>query len=134
MKVHDSRRRFIQAMLALAALSSLPFKLLARAVSAFEAEDVNVVYRELFGDMPMVESSAIKLKIPNIAENGAVVPVTISTDIPGVEAIYVVIDENPNPLSASFMLGPASPADISVRMKMGRSSMVRALVRTSDKI
>lgn len=134
MKVHTSRRRFIGGIVTLVALAALPFKLLARAAKAFEAEDIDVVYRELFGDMPIIESQDIKLKIPEIAENGAVVPVSISTSIPGVEAIYVVIDENPNPLSASFQLGPSTPADISVRVKMGKSSMVRALIKTSDKV
>ncbi len=134
MKVLISRRYFIGGIVTLVALAALPFKLLARAAKAFEAEDIDVVYRELFGDMPIIESQDIKLKIPEIAENGAVVPVSISTSISGVEAIYVVIDENPNPLSASFQLGPSTPADISVRVKMGRSSMVRALIKTSDKV
>jgi sulfur-oxidizing protein SoxY len=118
----------------LAALCILPFQLLARATKAFEAEELDEVYKELFGDLPIVESADIKLKIPDIAENGAVVPVTITTKIPGVEVIYVVIDQNPNPLSASFQIGPKSNADISVRVKMGRSSMVRALVKTADKV
>ncbi len=134
MKAQVSRRRFVQGAMALFALSVLPFKLLARSKKAFEAVDKDVVYKELFGDMPIVESADIKLKIPDIAENGAVVPVSISTNIEGVKSIYVVIDENPNPLSASFDLGPRSPADISVRVKMGRSSMVRAMVKTSDKV
>jgi sulfur-oxidizing protein SoxY len=134
MQVHTSRRRFIAGIVTLVAMAAFPFKLFARAEQAFEAEDTDVVYRELFGDMPIVDSSDIKLKIPDIAENGAVVPVSISTSIAGVQAIYVIIDENPNPLSASFELGPSSPPDVSVRVKIGKSSMVRALVKTSDKI
>jgi sulfur-oxidizing protein SoxY len=134
MKAHTSRRRLLQGMFSMLALCALPFRLLARAEKAFAAEEVDEVYKELFGDLPIVPSTDIKLKIPDIAENGAVVPVTVSTDIAGVEAIYVVIEQNPNPLSASFQLGPSSPADISVRVKMGRSSMVRALVRTADRV
>ena len=134
MKAQTSRRRFLTSMMTLTALCVLPFQLLARAAKAFEAEEIDEVYKTLFGDLPIVKSSDIKLKIPDIAENGAVVPVSITTDIPGVETIYVVIDQNPNPLSASFQLGPKSSADISVRVKMGRSSMVRALVKTPDKV
>ncbi len=134
MKAQTSRRRFLTGVMTLIALSVLPFKLLARATKAFEAEEIDEVYKELFGDLPIVESTDIKLKIPDIAENGAVVPVSISTNIAGVTAIYVIIDQNPNPLSASFELGPMSPADISVRVKMGRSSMVRAMVKTADKV
>ena len=134
MKAQTSRRHFLRGIMALAALCILPFQLLARAAKAFEAEEIDEVYKELFGDLPIVESTDINLKIPAIAENGAVVPVTITTKIPGVETIYVVIDQNPNPLSASFQIGPKSNADISVRVKMGRSSMVRALVKTEDKV
>ena len=134
MKAQTSRRRFLQGMIALAALGSLPFKLFARATKAFEAEEIEDVYRELFGNLPIVESADIMLKIPEIAENGAVVPVSISTEIPGVETIYVLIDENPNPLSASFQIGPMSPPELSVRVKMGRSSMVRAMVKTADTV
>ena len=134
MKVRISRRRLLQGMVTLIALGALPFKLLARSVRAFEAEELDEVYQALFGDLPVVPSSDIKLKIPDIAENGAVVPVTVSTDITGVDAIYIIIDQNPNPLSATFQIGLMSPADISLRVKMGKSSMVRALVRTADKV
>lgn len=134
MMVQTSRRWLLQGMISVLALSVLPLKLLARAAKAFEAEQLDEVYRELFGDLPIVLTKDIKLKIPDIAENGAVVPITISTDIADVKAMYVVIDQNPNPLSASFQLATSSPADISVRVKMGKSSMVRALVRTQDKV
>ena len=134
MKAQTSRRHFLRGLMTLAALCILPFQLLARATKAFEAEELDEVYKELFAGLPIVESADIKLKIPDIAENGAVVPVSITTDIPGVETIYVVIDQNPNPLSASFQIGPRSNPDISVRVKMGRSSMVRALVKTADKV
>ncbi|MFP6808791.1 MAG: thiosulfate oxidation carrier protein SoxY [Pseudomonadales bacterium] len=129
-----TRRKIMHSIMALVALSTLPFKILARANKAFDAENIDIVFKEIFGDLPIVKSTDIKFKIPDIAENGAVVPVSISTNIPGVEAIYVIVDENPNPLSASFHLGPMSPADISVRVKMGRSSMVRAMVKTRDKV
>ena len=134
MKVKASRRRFIQGLASLLALGALPLRLLARATGAFNAEETADVYQALFGDMSIVETDDIRLKIPDIAENGAVVPVSVSTGIPGAEAIHIVIDENPNPLSASFLLSKRTPADISVRVKMGRSSMVRALVKTSDKV
>ena len=62
------------------------------------------------------------------------VPVTVSTELEGVQAIYIMIDENPNPLSATFELGASSPADVSTRVKMGKSSMVRGLVKTRDQV
>lgn len=129
-----SRRRLVQGFMSILALSALPLQLLARAKVAFEATEKDTVYKELFGDLPIVESADIKMKIPDIAENGAVVPVSISTDIEGVKSIFVIIDNNPNPLSASFHMSPSSPADVSVRIKMGKSSVVRAMVKTSDKV
>ena len=94
----------------------------------------DVALQELYGDLPMEESSAITFKVPDIAENGAVVPVSVSTDIDGVQSITIMVDENPNPLSASFNISADAVADISTRVKMGKSSQVRALVRTPDKV
>lgn len=131
---HPTRRRFLQGLMSVIALGAIPLQVLARATKAFEATKLDSVYRELFGDLPIVESSDIKLDIPDIAENGAVVPVTVATTIAGAEAIYVVIDMNPNPLSASFKLTQFSAADVSLRVKMGKSSMVRALVKTPSTI
>jgi len=129
-----SRRRLVQGLMSFIALSVVPMQLFARATKAFYARGNEAVFKELFGNLPIVESSDIKMKIPGIAENGAVVPVSVSTNIAGVESMYIIIDNNPNPLSSSFHLGPNSPADIAVRIKMGKSSVVRALVKTADKV
>jgi sulfur-oxidizing protein SoxY len=124
----------IGGMLSLIALSVAPLKLLARTAMAFKATELDAVYAELFGDIEMIESSEVKMRIPDIAENGAVVPVSISTSVENVKSIHVIIEQNPNPLSASFELTDSSPADISTRVKMGKSSIVRAMVQTSDKV
>ncbi|MDP4766524.1 MAG: thiosulfate oxidation carrier protein SoxY [Pseudomonadales bacterium] len=129
-----SRRRFIQGLMSVIALSALPFQLLARSTKAFQATKLETVQAELFGDLPIVDSSDISLDIPDIAENGAVVPVSVSTTIEGAEAIYVVIEKNPNPLSASFKLTEFSAADVSMRVKMGKSSMVTAYIKTPTTI
>jgi len=134
MQLQKSRRRFVQGLMSIIALSAIPLQLLARSTKAFQATALDTVYKELFGDLPVVESADIMLDIPDIAENGAVVPVSVSSSIPGAEAVYVVIDMNPNPLSATFKLTSASPVDLSIRVKMGKSSMVRALVKTADKV
>ena len=72
--------------------------------------------------------------MPEIAENGAVVPVTIKTDLEDVSSISILVDENPTPLSATFDLTPAVEANISARIKMGQSSNVRAVVKAGDKV
>jgi sulfur-oxidizing protein SoxY len=130
MVITQTRRSFLARLLALGALALMPLKLLARNQQAFGAEEVDAALQALVGDKPLVKSTDIMLKVPDIAENGAVVPVTVTTTIAGVQRISLIVDENPNPLSASFRLLPGSVADISTRVKMGASSDVRAIVET----
>lgn len=132
--MNSSRRRFLRGLSAAIALAAVPVQLFARARGAFQATQLADANKALFGDLPIVASDAVNLKIPAIAENGAVVPVTVSTELEGVQAIYIMIDENPNPLSASFELGASSPADVSTRVKMGKSSTVRGMVKMQDQV
>ena len=118
MQKNINRRVLLQGLAALSVLATLPLKLLARATEAFESTRVDKIYKALFGDLKIEPSSEVKLRAPEIAENGAVVPITISTSITGVQSISVVVDKNPTPLSAMFQLGPSSPPDISMRVKM----------------
>ncbi len=128
-----SRRQWLGGLLALGATALLPTRLFA-GLAAFNATDTEAVLDDLFKGLPIEQSDAVNLRTPDIAENGAVVPVTVSTDITGVESITLVVDENPNPLSASFTLSPDAVANVSFRVKMGKSSTVRALIKTSDKV
>jgi len=70
--------------------------------------------------------------VPDIAENGAVVPVTVKTKLTGVKSISLIVVENPTPLSASFKLMPGVEGEISTRIKMGQSSDVIAAVETDS--
>ena len=126
----QTRRSFLAKLLAVGAMVALPLKLWARNAEAFKASEVDATLKALLGDKPVVASDDIVLKVPDIAENGAVVPVTVSTSIADVRRISLIIDQNPNPLSASFKLLPGGVADISTRIKMGQSSDVRAIVET----
>lgn len=128
-----SRRILFRGLLALGASLALPRILFAaRPDKAFAMTDASSVYAELFGGVP-ADSDLVTMKIPDIAENGAVVPITVSTDIANVESISVVVENNPTPLAASFNMGPRSKATISVRIKMGESSIVRAVVKADGK-
>lgn len=130
MLMMQTRRRFLASLLAIGAMALAPLQLLARNKAAFGASKVDAALQALVGDKPLVKSTDIVLKVPDIAENGAVVPVTVTTTIADVQRISLLVDENPNPLSASFRLLPGSVADISTRVKMGASSDVRAIVET----
>lgn len=79
------------------------------------------------------ESADIKIKAPEVAENGAVVPVSVTAGIDGATAITLVAPKNPDPLVGTFHLGEGTEAYASTRIKMGKSGSVVALVTAGDK-
>ena len=107
--------------------------LAARPDGAFEADSKGDAMGALFDSDP-IESGDITIKAPDIAENGAVVPVTIETRIDGVESITIIVDNNPNPLVAAFTLTPNSGNTVSTRIKMGKTSPVHAVVQAGGKL
>jgi len=129
-----NRRFLLRSALAIAASLALPRILFAaRPDKAFAATEADKVMAELFGETP-VASDRVSMKIPDIAENGAVVPVTISTDLEDVESISVVVVNNPTPLAASFVMSARSLPKVSVRIKMGESSVVMGIVKAGGKL
>jgi len=106
----------------------------AWAKEAFEATDVNSALSALFGSSSPEGSDKIKIKAPDIAENGAVVPVSVSTDIDGAESISIIAEQNANPLAATFSLGAGTESYVSTRIKMGKTASVIAVVKAGDKI
>jgi sulfur-oxidizing protein SoxY len=134
MKTEYKRRKFVQGLLAFTALALVPLRLLARNTEAFKATATDDVFSKLFGDKPLTDSDQIDFKVPDIAEDGSTVPVSVATKLPDVKSITLIVDNNPNPLAAKFNLMPGSVADISTRIKMGESSNVRALVETDSSV
>ncbi|MBL7005149.1 MAG: thiosulfate oxidation carrier protein SoxY, partial [Gammaproteobacteria bacterium] len=98
--------------------------------AAFEAKDVAGGLAGAMGSSEFAHSDAIKVKAPDIAENGSVVPVTISTTLDGVEQISIFADANGSPLVASFNLS-GSQAYVSTRIKMGKTGNVLAVVKAN---
>ncbi len=132
-----NRRKWIKSlgfMGTVAVIAATPIRLLANIREGFQAESVADAEKVIKGSLPVEESDAINFKIPDIAENGAVVPVSVSTDVEGVKAISIVIENNPNPLTSRFEISPDAFADVSTRVKMGESSQVRVYVETPNKI
>jgi sulfur-oxidizing protein SoxY len=128
-----NRRRFTQALLAAAAFVATPLTALAaRNKAAFKAEESSDAIAALFGDKPIQDSDAVDLKAPDIAEDGSIVPVTVSTELEGVKSISLLVDANPNPLSARFHFMPGAVPEFKTRIKMGESSDVHAIVETED--
>ena len=136
---HGMRRIFLRK-LALCSASLLaagwlyPVRLLAAQWNkpAFDAKLLDEVLRNV-GARSAVESSQIDLKAPEIAENGAIVPVEITSRIPGTQSMYIIAEKNPQPLVAIFDFRPGLEPFISTRIKMGESAKIRVLVKAAGK-
>jgi sulfur-oxidizing protein SoxY len=81
-----------------------------------------------------VESKDIVITAPDIAENGAVVPVEVTSRIPGTESISIVAEKNPFPLVATVDLANGSEPYTYIRIKMGQTSDVYAVVKAGGKV
>ena len=102
--------------------------------AAFNAPDMATALNGLLGSDAAEASEDIKIKAPDIAENGAVVPVTVESSIEGVQSISIVASGNSTPLVASFQLGEGAIPFVSTRIKMGKTADVVAVVQAGDKL
>ncbi len=102
--------------------------------SAFEAKNVNDALKNMYNTDLAPASDAIKVDAPDIAENGAVVPVTVETSLKNVESITIISEKNQTPLVASFNMTPKTKGYISTRIKMGQTSSVIAVVKAGGKL
>ena len=101
--------------------------------AAFEAKDSASALSAALGSGSFEHSDDIKIKAPDIAENGSVVPVTITSKLADVESISLISESNSSPLVASFTLN-GSQAYISTRIKMGKTGNVLAIVKSGGKL
>ena len=99
--------------------------------AAFEAKTMADLMKALGASAP-VESKDVTITGPDIAENGAVVPVGASTALPGVKRMLLLVEKNPSVLSALFDVTDAVDASFSTRVKMGQSSNVYAVAMMND--
>jgi len=131
----QSRRDVIKRSLAVAGLlvSAGMLAELAQAFekSAFDAKTLPEVFKALGLPMP-VESKDVGLTAPDIAENGAVVPMTVQTSLPGVKKMLLLVEKNPAPLIAQFNVNPSVEANFQTRAKMGQSCDVYAVAVMAD--
>ena len=103
----------------------------AWAQAAFDAKTLTEAANALGGSAP-VESKDVTLTGPDIAENGAVVPVACATTLPGVKRLLVLVEKNPAALAAVFDVSDAVEPSFSTRVKMGQSSNVFAVAMMAD--
>jgi sulfur-oxidizing protein SoxY len=100
--------------------------------AAFESKALNDVLKGL-GAANAAESRDIAITAPDIAENGAVVPIAVTSKIPNTQSISIVAEKNPFPLAATFDVANGAEGYASVRLKLGQTSHVRAVVKADGK-
>ena len=88
----------------------------------------------LYGRVALEESNDIAIDLPEIGENGAVVPVSVRTSLPNTKSISLLVERNPNPFAAKFNVYNKSFNSIATRIKVNQCSDVIALVETDNKI
>jgi sulfur-oxidizing protein SoxY len=86
------------------------------------------------GATTSVESPDILIKAPDIAENGAIVPIEIVSKIPNTRFIAILAEKNPFPLVGTFDFANGAEGFVSTRVKLGQTSLVRAIVKADDKV
>jgi len=102
---------------------------------AFQARKTEEALSDLMGGSDTEEAAdTIKIKAPDIAENGAVVPITVESSINGIESIALLASANGTPLVASFNLGKGAEAFVSTRIKMGKTGDVIAVCKAGGKM
>ncbi len=99
--------------------------------AAFDAKTLAEAAKALGGGAP-AESKDVTITGPDIAENGAVVPVGCSTTLAGVKRLALMVEKNPSALAAVFDVSDAVDANFNTRVKMGQSSNVFAVALMAD--
>lgn len=120
------------AMLAAAGVINPGMALADWNKAAFDAKSMADTLKALGAASP-VDSKDVQVNAPDIAENGAVVPVGVSSTLPNVTMVAILVDKNPNALAATFTLPEGTEASVNTRVKMGQTSNVYALVKADGK-
>jgi len=102
--------------------------------ASFDATSVTESLSSLLGSDSHSPNSGIQIKAPDIAENGAVVPITVTSSLPNIESITVIVEKNPSPLAANFRLASNTEGFVSTRVKMGKTSDLIAVVKSGGKL
>ena len=101
--------------------------------AAFETQSLDATMKAFGGGAPAQSKDITFVSTPDIAENGAVVPIGVTSSIPKTESIAILIEKNPNMLAAVFEVPTGTEPTIATRVKMGQSSNVYALVKADGR-
>jgi sulfur-oxidizing protein SoxY len=140
----DSTRRLIlkgAAVLGLMGLAGIRFGLTSALAAAndkypedaFKQKSSDDAIKSLYGKTAEA-SDKVKLDAPEIAENGAVVPISVSSTLADVTSISILVAENPNALAASYKIPAGTMPSVANRLKMAKTSNVIAVVEAGGKL
>ena len=136
MKLSTTRRQVIKTTGAMATLVSLGIVTAQQAHAAgragFEAKSLEDALKALGGSA--ASNDQVTIVSPDIAENGAVVPVGAVSKVPNTSEIFLLVEKNPTPLAAAFMIPAGTEPDVQTRLKMGQSTNVVAVVKADGKL
>lgn len=134
----STRRLFLKhsgILLAGALLAGKPASAVAeRLAKYFAAEDFATLYAQFIDQRTVIDSDKLNLILPEIAEDGAVVPVSIASKLDGIEKLYLFADKNPTPLLAEFELTPLIAPFLTARIKLAESCNVILLAEHNGEL
>jgi sulfur-oxidizing protein SoxY len=141
--IDKTRRLLLQgaAIVALAGIAGIRFGLTEAFAAAndkypeeaFKQKTADDTIKSLYGKTATA-SDKVKLDAPEIAENGAVVPITVSSSLPDVTSISIMVTENPFSLAASYRIPAGTVPSVGSRLKMAKTSNVIAVVEAGGKL
>ena len=135
--MNSSRRTAIKTTGAFATLVSLGIITQSQAQAAVDRTSFQVKTLDdalkAIGGTPAT-SDQVSVVSPDIAENGAVVPVGATSKLANTTEIYLIVEKNPTPLSCAFFIPAGTAADVQTRLKMGQSTNVVAVVKADGKL
>lgn len=130
------RRKFLgfglSAVTIAALQSTSKANILAEHPQAFKEKNVEGAMKNLYGKTATIEDDKAVLKAPDIAENGAAVPITVSTSIENPKTMAVLIDGNPQPLAVAWEIPVGTIPEFSTRIKMRKTGGVTLVVEAQD--
>jgi len=136
----ETRRKFLKIFIRtgiyLSTLNSgIFYSISAKAAwpsAYFRENNYQKTLKELFGDQKLTETNDIQLKLPKMAENGAVVPIIITSNLENTRSITILADKNPVPLIARFSFADTAIPYVSARIKMAETSHVVVVVKAGE--
>jgi len=136
MHISSTRRTVLKSTGAMATLLSLGIVTAEQAHAAgragFDAKTLEEALKALGGTA--AASDQVTIVSPDIAENGAVVPVGAVSKLANTTEMYLLVEKNPTPLAAGFVIAAGTEADVQTRLKMGQSTNVLAVVKADGKL